>query len=113
MNTNELGQPVGDPVQDWVARDRPSADVLVGRYCTLQRLDPERHAEDLFSADRHDQHRESWTYLPYGRSPSQRGVPLAGEAPGVNCDQQPRPPRPDPSSTSAATASPSASVACA
>lgn len=66
MSTNELGQPVGDPVQDWAARDRPSADVLVGRYCTLQRLDPERHAEDLFSADRHDQHGESWTYLPYG-----------------------------------------------
>jgi hypothetical protein len=66
MSTNELGQPVGDPVQDWVARDLPSADVLVGRYCTLQRLDPERHAEDLFSADRNDQHGESWTYLPYG-----------------------------------------------
>ena len=66
MDTNELGQPVGDPVQGWVARDRPSADVLAGRYCTLQRLDPVRHAEDLFSADRHDHHGESWTYLPYG-----------------------------------------------
>lgn len=66
METNELGQPVGDPVHGWVARDRPNAEVLAGRYCTLQRLDPVRHADDLFSADRHDRSGQSWTYLPYG-----------------------------------------------
>ena len=66
METNELGQPVGDPVLGWVARERPTADVLMGRYCTLERLDPVRHAEDLFAADRHDRRGESWTYLPYG-----------------------------------------------
>jgi RimJ/RimL family protein N-acetyltransferase len=66
METNELGQPVGDLVQGWAVRGRPSADVLVGRYCTVERLDPVRHAEDLFAADRHDRRGESWTYLPYG-----------------------------------------------
>jgi RimJ/RimL family protein N-acetyltransferase len=66
METNELGQPVGDAVQGWAVREQPSVEVLVGRYCTVERLDALRHAEDLFSADRHDRRGESWTYLPYG-----------------------------------------------
>lgn len=66
METNELGQPVGDPVQDWAVRDQPRVEVLEGRYCTVERLDALRHAEDLFSADRQDRRGESWTYLPYG-----------------------------------------------
>ena len=69
MRTNELGQPIGDPVLAWVARDRPVAEVLVGRYCRVERLDPARHAEDLLAADRHDRRGESWTYLPYGPFP--------------------------------------------
>ena len=69
MTINELGQPVGDPVLAWATRDRPGAEVLQGRYCILERLDPVRHAEDLFASDQHDRRGESWTYLPYGPFP--------------------------------------------
>ncbi|GAA5166398.1 GNAT family protein [Pseudonocardia eucalypti] len=47
----------------------PTASELVGRYCRLERLDPDRHAEGLFAADRRDTRGESWTYLPYGPFP--------------------------------------------
>lgn len=63
---NELGQPVGVPVPGWTPRPAPAASVLTGRYCRLERLDADRHAEELFTADRLDTRGESWTYLPYG-----------------------------------------------
>jgi RimJ/RimL family protein N-acetyltransferase len=63
---NELGQPVGPPVPGWTPRPRPSAAILQGRYCRLERLDPGRHARELYAADRLDTRGESWTYLPYG-----------------------------------------------
>ena len=66
METNELGQPVGDEVRAWCSRPRPTAPVLEGRYCRLERLRPERHADELFVADHHDESGASWTYLPYG-----------------------------------------------
>jgi RimJ/RimL family protein N-acetyltransferase len=66
METNLLGQPVGRPVSDWTPRPLPTASVLSGRYCRLERLSPERHAEELFAADRQDRSGVSWTYLPYG-----------------------------------------------
>ncbi|WP_040586517.1 GNAT family N-acetyltransferase [Sciscionella marina] len=66
MPDNELGQPVGQLLSGWAPRLAPSAPVLKGRYCRLERLDSSRHAEELFEADRHDTTGESWTYLPYG-----------------------------------------------
>ena len=63
---NELGQPVGHPVPGWMPRPPATAAVLKGRYCRLERLDPHRHAEELFTADQLDAPGESWTYLPYG-----------------------------------------------
>ena len=39
---------------------------LTGSYCRLERLDPGRHAGELFAADRADTAGTSWTYLPYG-----------------------------------------------
>ncbi|MGC7101276.1 GNAT family N-acetyltransferase [Amycolatopsis lurida] len=44
----------------------PTAPVIEGRYCRLERLDPRRHAAELFEADQLDTSGESWTYLPYG-----------------------------------------------
>lgn len=69
MPINELGQPIGRPLSDWSPRPMPTASELVGRYCRLERLDPDRHAEGLFCADRLDARGESWTYLPYGPFP--------------------------------------------
>ena len=66
MQTNVHGQPVGDPVPDWQPRPRPDAVTLTGWYCRLERLDPGRHADELFEADRADTAGTSWTYLPYG-----------------------------------------------
>ncbi|WP_031469123.1 GNAT family N-acetyltransferase [Sciscionella sediminilitoris] len=66
MPDNELGQPVGQLLPGWVPRPAPSAPVLKGRYCRLERLETSRHAEELFEADRRDTTGESWTYLPYG-----------------------------------------------
>jgi len=66
MPINALGQPVGQAVRRWTPRRRPVASVLAGSYCRLERLDPDRHATGLFSADQRDVRAESWTYLPYG-----------------------------------------------
>jgi len=66
VRMNELGQPVGHPVPEWTPRPHVTAAVLKGRYCRLERLDPHRHAEELFTADQLDTRGESWTYLPYG-----------------------------------------------
>lgn len=66
VQTNELGQPVGDPVSDWSPRPVPVRTVLEGRYCRLERLHPDRHVDELFAADGHDRSGISWTYLPYG-----------------------------------------------
>ena len=37
-----------------------------GQYCSLERLDPKRHADDLFAANAHYQTGANWTYLTYG-----------------------------------------------
>lgn len=66
METNELGQPVGDVVPGWQVAHEPTAPVLTGQFCRLERLDPDRHAEQLFAADSQDVNGASWTYLPYG-----------------------------------------------
>jgi RimJ/RimL family protein N-acetyltransferase len=60
-----LGQPIGGALPGWTARPRPTASVLVGDYCRLERLEP-HHAEQLFAADQGDVEGASWTYLPYG-----------------------------------------------
>jgi RimJ/RimL family protein N-acetyltransferase len=66
VRINEFGQPVGEPVSGWTPCPLPCAEVLEGRYCRLERLDPGRHTQQLFDADRLDGAGESWTYLPYG-----------------------------------------------
>jgi RimJ/RimL family protein N-acetyltransferase len=66
MRTNRHGQPIGDPVPDWQPRPRPDAVTLTGSYCRLERLDPGRHAGELFAADGADPDGITWTYLPYG-----------------------------------------------
>ncbi|WP_439817909.1 GNAT family N-acetyltransferase [Zavarzinia sp. CC-PAN008] len=39
---------------------------MTGRFCTLEPLDPARHAADLFAANARDGEGRNWTYLPYG-----------------------------------------------
>ena len=54
MRMNAYGQPIGDPVRGWQPRPRPDVQTLTGSYCRLERLDPARHADDLFTADQAD-----------------------------------------------------------
>ncbi len=63
---NNLGQPIGYPVPGWSTRVRPPRTVMEGRFCRIEPLDPERHAAELFAANREDEAGRMWTYLPYG-----------------------------------------------
>ncbi|HTX01022.1 MAG TPA: GNAT family protein [Acidimicrobiales bacterium] len=63
---NHLGQPVGDPLPAWTPRPRPPAEVIAGRWCRLEPLDPPRHAVALFEANGLDREGRMWTYLPCG-----------------------------------------------
>lgn len=65
-STNEYGQPVGNPVAGWSPVALPTAQRLVGHYCTLEHLDPDRHAGDLYTAYAAAPDDRDWTYLPYG-----------------------------------------------
>jgi RimJ/RimL family protein N-acetyltransferase len=63
---NELGQPIGDPLLDWKSPPRPPRTVMLGRYCRIEPLDPDRHAAELFAANSQDTTGADWTYLAYG-----------------------------------------------
>ena len=63
---NHLGLPVGLPVEAWTPRPKPPRTPMAGRFCTVEPLDPERHAADLFAANAEDREGRNWTYYPYG-----------------------------------------------
>ena len=63
---NDLGQPIGFPLPGWSPPPAPPRAPMQGRYCRLEPLDPDRHAEALFGADAADADGRSWTYLAYG-----------------------------------------------
>ena len=63
---NDLGQPVGEPLEGWTAREHPRNTLMQGKWCRLEPVDPEKHVQDLFLAFSEDQDRRNWTYLPYG-----------------------------------------------
>ncbi len=60
--TNELGQPVGDPVPGWSPRRRPVPGPFRGRYCTVEPLGPQ-HAEELYGGCHGPGTDGLWTYL--------------------------------------------------
>ncbi len=68
---NEFGQPLGDPLPGWTPRPHPPAQAIEGRFCRIEKLDPARHGDDLFAADRLAPDARDWTYLgaerPAGR----------------------------------------------
>jgi RimJ/RimL family protein N-acetyltransferase len=65
-HVNELGQPIGFPVEGWSPRERPPRTSMAGRYCRVEALDAERHARDLHDANCADRDGRMWTYLPWG-----------------------------------------------
>lgn len=63
---DSFGQPVGLPVPGWSPRPRPPRTTMEGRYCRVEPLDVDRHAGELFAADRQHPDGRNWTYLPAG-----------------------------------------------
>nr|WP_242515934.1 GNAT family protein [Sorangium cellulosum] len=59
-------QPIGPPLPGWTPRPRPPREVMVGRTCRVEPLQPDRHAADLYAANSADAEGRGWTYLPYG-----------------------------------------------
>ena len=66
QHRNALGQPIGPPLPGWQPRPRPPRAAMEGRFCRVEPLDPDRHAAQLFAADRLDRDGRNWTYLPVG-----------------------------------------------
>lgn len=66
QHENNLGQPIGAPVENWTPRPRPPKTAMEGRYCRVEPLSVDAHAADLFRAFRTDPEDRIWTYLPYG-----------------------------------------------
>jgi RimJ/RimL family protein N-acetyltransferase len=63
---NAFGQPIGSALDTWTERPLPPGTPMVGRYCSIQKLDPERHAADLYAAFSKAPDGRDWTYSPAG-----------------------------------------------
>ncbi len=59
-------QPIGASVPDWRARAAPPRTPMQGRLCRVEPLDPVRHGEELFAANKLDVEGRNWTYLSVG-----------------------------------------------
>src|SRR5262249_21368642 len=65
-HVNQLRQPIGFPLPEWTACQRPPRTATVGHWSTVEPIDPARHAADLYAAYALDKEGRNWTYLPYG-----------------------------------------------
>ena len=63
---NNLGQPIGLPVDRSRRLAAPPFGEMVGRYCRLEALDARRHGAELHAAYAAASDIGDWTYLPYG-----------------------------------------------
>ena len=61
--SNEFGQPIGPELPDWRPPPRPQQRRLEGRFCTVEPIDVDRHARDLYAANSLDREGRMWTYL--------------------------------------------------
>jgi RimJ/RimL family protein N-acetyltransferase len=59
----------GEALPDWEPRPYPPRSPMVGRFCRLEPLRVEPHADALYAAYSHDAAGVGWTYLPYGPFP--------------------------------------------
>ena len=66
FESNQFGQHVGAHVPDWIPHAFPEREVMSGRFCRVEPLDPDRHVQDLYRANQLDEDGRNWTYLPYG-----------------------------------------------
>ncbi len=66
QHTNEYGQPIGFSVPDFKPPAWPGNEPMTGRTCRVEPINPDRHAADLFAANRTAPDGRFWSYLPYG-----------------------------------------------
>lgn len=66
VRLNTFGQPVGDMLPDWQGAQYPDNSPRSGRYCRLERVDVERHAQSLYDAYQEADDESDWTYLSAG-----------------------------------------------
>lgn len=64
--TNALGQPISFSVDSWTTPPRPDRQVIEGVRCSLEPLNPDSHASELYEANSIDHEGRNWTYLAYG-----------------------------------------------
>lgn len=60
---NHFGLPIGLPVADWNGAKTPERSTLSGRFCRLEALSHDSHADDLFDALSLDEEGRNWAYL--------------------------------------------------
>ncbi|RNC82989.1 MAG: N-acetyltransferase [Phycisphaera sp.] len=63
---NELGQPIGFPIDGWTTPPRPDRQTIQGERCSLEPLNSDSHASELYEANSVDSEGRNWTYLAYG-----------------------------------------------
>src|SRR6266567_1262663 len=63
---NAFGQPIGHALERWTKRPLPPGTPMVGRCCSIEKLDAERHAADLYAAFSEAPDGRDWTYSPAG-----------------------------------------------
>lgn len=66
IQLNEFQQPVGRDLSDWKHAKQPGKKDFVGKFCRLERLNVEKHAEELYEAYQDSPDERNWTYLPFG-----------------------------------------------
>jgi len=66
QRTNEFGQPIGDELTGWKGAVPPPRTPMVGSFCRIEPVDPERHLDDLFEAYSKDADGRAWTYMSHG-----------------------------------------------
>ena len=66
FHQNSFEQPIGSPVSDWKECALPPRTAMSGKWCLVEILDTEKHAEELFAAYVKKRNDQDWTYLPYG-----------------------------------------------
>ena len=69
VEMNDYGQPVGDLIPGWLAREMPGRVDLPGHYVTAESIHP-RHAGALFDALCSHGDEALWTYRPQARPQS-------------------------------------------
>jgi RimJ/RimL family protein N-acetyltransferase len=64
--TNQLGQPIGADISNWPAAKLPPTSSIRGTLVRIEKLNVERHLEDLFEAFAQDHEGRLWTYMTVG-----------------------------------------------